>query len=49
MWYTIAYKIACQLYPMFRPIIVKNVENPNHEWDDQILKAVDVVLNYQGK
>ncbi|MBU2249470.1 MAG: hypothetical protein KKD77_22170 [Gammaproteobacteria bacterium] len=45
---TIIWPIACQLYKIFRPILIKAVDDPNAEWDDYIMSIADKVFGYSA-
>ena len=49
MKYTIFKKVADMIYSaILRPLLVKAIDDPEEEWDDDVLKMVDAFFGYTG-
>lgn len=49
MIYKGLYEVLCLVYAtMLRPLLVKAIDDPDEEWDDILLAAVDRFFNYKG-
>ena len=40
--------IARAMYPAIRPILLKAVDDPEAEWDDELMRMADVVFGWTG-
>lgn len=46
---TLYWNIAKMLYTsILRDLLLKAIENPTEDWDDEVLNILDVLFDYKG-
>ena len=49
MIYKGMYQVLCLAYgTLLRPLLVKAIDDPNEEWDDLLVSAVDRLFDYKA-